>query len=42
MLKKVIFILTSACLLLTLAGCGGGDKKAEKKPEAKPAVTETK
>ena len=42
MLKKIVFILTSACLLLTLAGCGSGDKKAEKKPEAKPAATATK
>ena len=42
MLKKLVVMLTAVCLCLAFAGCGGGDKKAEKKPEAKPAVTETK
>ncbi len=34
-------MLTAICLCLAFAGCGG-DKKVEKKPEAKPAATETK
>ena len=42
MLKRILFALTTLCLCVSFAGCGGGDKKAEKKSEAKPAATETK
>ena len=44
-MKKIIFILTAVFMILTLTGCGGGEKKAEKKeaaPAAKPTETVTK
>ena len=44
-MKKIIMILTAVFMLLTLTGCGGGEKKAEKKeavPVAKQAETVTK
>lgn len=41
-MKKILFLLTAVFMMTTMAaGCGGGEKKAEK-PDAKPAVkTET-
>ena len=39
-MKKIIMILTAVFMLLTLTGCGGGEKKAEKK-EAAPAAKQT-
>lgn len=44
-MKKIIMILAAVFMLLTLTGCGGGEKKAEKKeavPAAKQNVTMTK
>ena len=44
-MKKIILILTAVFMFLTLTGCGGGEKKAEKKeaaPAAKPTETVTK
>ena len=39
-MKKIFMILTAVFVLLTLTGCGGGEKKAEKK-EAAPAAKQT-
>ena len=44
-MKKIVLMLTAILMLLTLTGCGGGEKKAEKKeaaPAAKQTGTETK
>lgn len=44
-MKKLICILTAVFMLLAAVGCGGGEKKAEKKetaPAAKQAETLTK
>ena len=39
-MKKLICILTAVFMLLAAVGCGGGEKKAEKK-EAEPAARQT-
>ena len=39
-MKKIVLMLTAILMLLTLTGCGGGEKKAEKK-EVAPAAKQT-
>ena len=39
-MKKIVLMLTAVLMLLTLTGCGGGEKKAEKK-EVAPAAKHT-
>jgi flavodoxin len=44
-MKKIIMMLTAVFMVIALAGCGGGEKKAEKKeaaPSAKQTETVTK